>query len=256
MTSEQPPYGQSPYGQSPYGQSPYDQTYGQSPYGQSPYGQSPQGPAGYPPAAPRSQRGLAIASLVLSLLMCGLISFVMALVAFLKSDPVPGSGRRIAAVAMVMSFAMPVLLVVGVYAFGGQVQSAFEPQRDAAGEVTSSGKLDKNDLEVGDCVNDPQFAALDNGESIDTASPRVEVVPCDEPHDMEVIATFPQRVKDAPAAPATQKTCTRKALKEFKGHRKALQRLGLSVYTNQTPTGQVVCLGYVHKGGQLTAPLK
>lgn len=81
----QPPYGQSSYGQSSYGQPGYGQqaygqpAYGQPAYGQPGYGQQAYGqPAGYP-AAGQSTNGLAIASLVSSILgifCCGVLSIL------------------------------------------------------------------------------------------------------------------------------------------------------------------------------------
>ncbi|WP_461666013.1 DUF4190 domain-containing protein [Gordonia sputi] len=78
--SAQSPYGQPPYGQSSYGQPGYgQQAYGQPAYGQPGYGQQAYGqPAGYP-AAGQSTNGLAIASLVSSILgifCCGVLSIL------------------------------------------------------------------------------------------------------------------------------------------------------------------------------------
>ena len=75
----QPTYGQSAYGQPGYGQQAYGQpAYGQPGYGQQPYGQPAYGQPGYP-AAGQSTNGLAIASLVSSIVgifCCGVLSIV------------------------------------------------------------------------------------------------------------------------------------------------------------------------------------
>lgn len=247
-------------------------TYGAPTYGAPAYGApTPTTPSygspGYPGFAvpggdpwqqpPRSQQPLAIVALVLSLLSCGLISFVMALVAFVKADKAPGTGRRIAAIAMVTSLLVPTLLVGGVYAFGDRFADLREPTRDAGGQVTDSGRVDKNDLRVGDCVDDPQLAALDEGESTDRASATVKVLPCDEPHDMEVLATYPQRSDDSPTAKKTENTCLRKVAKEFRDDLGVLDPLSLSLYTNPTGTdGNVICLGARRDGEKLTAPVR
>lgn len=236
-----PPSGQTPYGPPPYGETPY----GPPPYGQTPYAQRPE-----------SQRPLAIVALVLSFLMCGIVSLALAVVAFVNADKAPDTGRRIAVIAMVTSLLMPLLYAGGVLAFGVDFEELLEPERDPSGQVTSSGLVDKNDLRVGDCVVDGQLAALDEGESTETASARVEVVPCERAHDMEVLAVFAQRPGDSVTSKNTLNTCLREVAAAFRGHRRALRDVGLSFYANATATGQVVCLGYRGSGGQLTAPLK
>ncbi|WP_084000926.1 DUF4190 domain-containing protein [Actinomadura kijaniata] len=72
-TPWQPPYGQSPYGQPPYEQPVYkEQPYGQYAGDYGGYGQQPMG-------GPGRTNGLAIASIatgIIGLVMCGLLSFV------------------------------------------------------------------------------------------------------------------------------------------------------------------------------------
>ncbi|MBS4753895.1 DUF4190 domain-containing protein [Nocardioides sp. zg-ZUI104] len=97
----QPSYGQDPYGQPPYGPPPYGQPpYGQAPYGQpSPYGQQPYG---YAPAAPTN--GMAIASLVVSILgltvCCGAPGVVGAILGHVARRQIAQTGQGGAGLAL------------------------------------------------------------------------------------------------------------------------------------------------------------
>lgn len=88
------PYGQTPYGQQPYGQTPYSQ----QPYGQTPYG------AGYgagPYAQPRGTNGLAIASLVTSLVwVCGVGSIAAIIMGHISRGQIKKTGEQGAGMAL------------------------------------------------------------------------------------------------------------------------------------------------------------
>jgi hypothetical protein len=114
VPADQPGYGQAAYpqgsGQTPYPptaypQAPYGQSgYGQPPYGQAPYGQSGYGAPGYAqpypvggyspyPAAPKTN-GLAIASLVCSILglFCGVGGILGLIFGFVARGQIKRSG--------------------------------------------------------------------------------------------------------------------------------------------------------------------
>lgn len=55
-------------------------------------------------------------------------------------------------------------------------------ERNAAGEITSAGALDAFEVRVGDCFDDEAFASTEISE--------LPALPCSEPHDNEVYATF------------------------------------------------------------------
>ena len=55
-------------------------------------------------------------------------------------------------------------------------------ERNASGEITSAGAVDVFAVHVGDCFNDEAFENTEVSE--------LPAVPCSEPHDNEVYATF------------------------------------------------------------------
>ncbi|MBM4183970.1 MAG: hypothetical protein FJ207_07055 [Gemmatimonadetes bacterium] len=55
-------------------------------------------------------------------------------------------------------------------------------ERNAAGEITTAGAVDVFEVHVGDCFNDEAFENTEISE--------LPAVPCSEPHDNEVYATF------------------------------------------------------------------
>lgn len=55
-------------------------------------------------------------------------------------------------------------------------------ERNAAGEITSAGAVDAFEVQVGDCFDDEAFASSEISE--------IPGVPCSEPHDNQIYATF------------------------------------------------------------------
>jgi hypothetical protein len=55
-------------------------------------------------------------------------------------------------------------------------------ERNAAGEITAAGAVDAFEVRVGDCFDDEAFASSEISE--------IPGVPCSQPHDNEVYATF------------------------------------------------------------------
>jgi hypothetical protein len=120
-------YPQAPYGQTGYGQPPY----GQAPYGQPPYGQSGYGATGYSqpypgsgfspyPAAPKTN-GLAIASLVCSILgfCCGIGGVLGVIFGFVARGQIKRSGGAqkgsgLALAGIIVGFVFIVLAAIGL----------------------------------------------------------------------------------------------------------------------------------------------
>ncbi|HEY1118393.1 MAG TPA: DUF4190 domain-containing protein [Acidimicrobiales bacterium] len=124
----QPPPYQQPYGQ-PYGQpqpSPYQQPYGQQGYGQQPYGYQP----------PATTNGMAIASLVVSIIsitaFCGLTSIVGAILGHIARKQVRdrgenGGGLALAGIIVGWIGVALVLIVVAVVVAVALTEEASDP---------------------------------------------------------------------------------------------------------------------------------
>lgn len=70
------------------------------------------------------------------------------------------------------------LVIVGVVIGGGALWGAIQAaNRDESGQIVGAGDVDAFDLQVGDCLAEP--------EGTEIAS--VRGLPCSEPHDIEVI---------------------------------------------------------------------
>ncbi|MFJ5045324.1 DUF4190 domain-containing protein [Streptomyces sp. NPDC088719] len=141
--------------------------------------------------SPPPLSGLAVASLVLSLLVClaplGLVLGIVALVRIPRTGR-RGKGLAIAGTAVggVVVVLTALLLVIGGARFtawteeGGSLFGARGPQ---AGTLF--------DLKAGDCFAPAGglFSAQE-GEDLRMADPSVEIVPCDGPHPAQVYGTF------------------------------------------------------------------
>jgi hypothetical protein len=64
------------------------------------------------------------------------------------------------------------------------------PQRDGSGAITKAGEISLLKLAEGDCVGDLR-ERLDNPDGGHNGVPRVQGVPCAEPHDGEVLEIAP-----------------------------------------------------------------
>ena len=176
----EPPATEPPAGQPPaapqYGQQPVPPQYGQPQYGQPQYGQPqpgyPQpGQQPYPGGAAVQQpsKGMAIASLLLSLIACtiiaGIVSIVLGVIVLRKGKDGRDHGKGFAIAGLIIS-TLSILAMVALVVFG---------------VVVGSSLKDVNDLKTGDCVNINGF----NDEEFDS----LEIKECSEEHDAEVLAT-------------------------------------------------------------------
>ena len=182
----QNPYGDppasSPAAQPDYGQpAPAQPAYGQPQYGAPQYGQTQYGtPQPFPsgPATDRPSKGMAIASLVLSLIGCtiiaGIVSIVLAVIVLRRGKDGRDHGKGFAIAGLIISV-LSILLTVALVVLG---------------VVAGSSLKDVNDLKTGDCVNinglkDEEFESL-------------ETVECAKEHDAEVLGTV--KLSEAQAA--------------------------------------------------------
>jgi hypothetical protein len=79
-------------------------------------------------------------------------------------------------------------------------------ERNAYGEITEAGSLDAFQLQVGDCYNDQS--------TYETEVTRVPGVPCYEPHDNEVYATFDLSMSEYPGPSCRQRALGRSGMTE------------------------------------------
>lgn len=222
------PSGQpNPYGP-PAGQpNPYAQPAGQGyPYGHP--GQ-PEPPG---PPLPQQRSGLSITSFVLGLVGClplvGLAAVVVGIVALVKKQALKGL-----AITGIILGALWTLGGIAFWAVGmperisdavsEAVESAAadleestndpfaeDPAGDSAGDSVDHWAV-PGGLTVGDCLNDPAASLDGEGQLADS----IEVVPCDEPHDLEayVVRTLPEG--DFPGDEAIEELAAQTCLDAF-----------------------------------------
>jgi hypothetical protein len=122
--------------------------------------------------------GWAIASLVIGICCGAVIGAALGIIALIKIRQTGQRGNLQAACGIVLSafwtFLLIVVIVVATAFSGGAT-------RGANGQISHSGKLNVFSLAVGDCFDNPTSQQ-------DIAS--VTAVPCAEPHNAQVFATF------------------------------------------------------------------
>lgn len=154
-----------------------------TPDGQYPGTWTPGGPAasydgGQRPLPGSQTNGWAFASLVVGICCGAVIGAVLGVIALGKIRKTGQRGNLQAACGIVLSafwtFVLIVIIVV-VNSFPGSAT------RGANGQISQSGKLNVFSLAVGDCFDNPTSQQ-------DIAS--VSAVPCSQPHNAQVFATF------------------------------------------------------------------
>jgi len=162
------------------------------PYAQ-PSSNPPPQPTGYPPGpefpppAAASTNGFAVAALVFGILG-GLLGLVFGIIALVQIRRTGQKGTGLAVAGLVLSALW--LLVLGL---GLVLLLAAGADRDAEGEITEGGSVSAMSLQVGDCLNGLQ-------EEGDVQN--LPAVPCAEPHEGEVYATFDLPEGDYPGETA------------------------------------------------------
>lgn len=191
---QQPPYqpqGDQPQGYQQQGYQPPQQGYQPPP--QPGYPAYPQQQPGYPqaafpppPPAPAGTNGFAIASLVLGILGCSLLTLVLSVVfgiVGLRQTKATGQkGRGLAKAGLILSGVWVLVIAAGV---------TFAIITDA-----TDGKSSVTSLKAGDCVNSLQESS---------AVTDLPVVPCSQSHQGEVFAVFTLPKGDYPGDEAVQK---------------------------------------------------
>lgn len=129
-----------------------------------------------PPAGQAPTSGFAIASLILGLLGVVVLSVIFGIVALRRIKRRGLRGRALAIGGLVASGLWT--LVIGAVVALAVLTGA---ERTTAGEVTDGGSVSVDDLRVGDCLNDVE-------ETDSTLS--VDVLPCGQLHDAEVVSSF------------------------------------------------------------------
>ena len=148
---------------------------------------------GYPPGpecqrpAATSTNGFAVAALVFGILG-GLLGFVFGIIALVQIRRTRQKGTGLAVAGLVLSALW--LLVIGVAVV---LLIAGSADRDTEGEITEGGSVSAMSLEIGDCLN-----GLDEDGSVRS----LPAVPCAEPHEGEVYATFDLPEGDYPGESA------------------------------------------------------
>ncbi len=216
---QQPPYpppgGPGQQGQPGQSGQPAQPGYGYQP---PPY---PPGPGGYPPApgypaafpgAPGQQvrpgySGWAIAAFITGLVLplVGLFAAVpLGIVALVKISHSGAKGRWMAIVGMVLA----VLWWVGIIALGLWATST-QAQRNDAGQIDQSGRIDFGDIRTSDCVTIPGLGGAGEIDSFD-----LKGVPCADSHNAQAffIVTFDSSSYPglATIAAQTKQTCSAK----------------------------------------------
>lgn len=127
--------------------------------------------------------GFAIAALILGIIpVCGL-GVVFGIIALVQIGRRRQKGTAMAIAGIVLTG----LWIVGAIVTGVVVAVQTSAHRDSTGAISHGGRIFVNDLRVGDC-----FKGLDL-QHITPATNAVTVdgVPCAQPHQGEVYATFP-----------------------------------------------------------------
>jgi uncharacterized protein DUF4190/putative regulator of septum formation len=125
---------------------------------------------------PRKTSGFAIASFVFGLIGGVLLSVIFGLVALRRIRRRNQKGRGFAIAGLVLSGVWVLLIAVFVV-----VGVSTDAERDPSGRVQEGGSESVFDLRVGDCANDVEEVEEEVS---------VDVTPCREPHDAEVISSF------------------------------------------------------------------
>ena len=139
---------------------------------------------------------------------------------------------------------MATLRSFGVLAVASTVALACTPaERNEAGEIETAGSVDAFAIQIGDCFDDASSAEVT----------QVAGVPCAEPHDNEVFATFDLGAPEWPGEEAVTKLGDTGCLKRFQPYVGTTYEKSVLMITTLTPTEgswsqrddrEVVCVAY------------
>jgi hypothetical protein len=214
-------------------------------YGAPQYG-TPQYTPGYPGAAPVGEpepsKGMAITSLILSILCCFPVGLILAIVVLVRSRDGRNHGKGLAIAAVVISI---ITFIGGVAAAIGLSQVDWEE--------FGKSLLPVENLETGECLNAGNLTD-DDAQFVDSITEKS----CTEPHDAEVLATKVLTQDDAEGyEPASSTLCT-DLITGGSGADKltdGLTFVGLTTDESPDAGDKLVCIAYRVDGTKLTAPL-
>ena len=125
------------------------------------------------------------------------------------------------------------------------ILAACEAERNESGEIATAGSVDAFAIRVGDCFNDE---ILESDEVFD-----VRGVPCAEPHDNEVYATFDMTESSFPGEERAYEIGDEGCLERFEGYVGATYDESVLMYYPMVPTEgswsqrkdrEIVCVTY------------
>lgn len=151
----------------------------------------PVGPGYGPPPQSDKTSGLAIAAFITGLLGCfGVIGLILGIIALRQIVRSGAKGRGLAIAGVVLSCLWIVGGIVGFALRGSGSGSSDDAGGSPGTSETKPKEVDAKKMKVGDCINDDQGATntTATGEPVEVES--VKIVPCDGPHDGEVMAVF------------------------------------------------------------------
>jgi len=131
------------------------------------------------------------------------------------TDGSHGRGMAVAAlvVATLHIAGLIALVVTGAFNFSE------DAERDDEGRVTEPTDIAALNLRVGDCANDPNLAELQGSETVQTFE--LEVVPCEQAHDIEAYHGFDLPEGDYPGRQVVireaEEKCSREAVRFIGG---------------------------------------
>ncbi|MCP9489353.1 MAG: DUF4190 domain-containing protein [Solirubrobacteraceae bacterium MAG38_C4-C5] len=137
------------------------------------HGVAPASPA---PSESEGTSGFAIAAFVLGLLGAVVLAPIFGILALRRIKKRGQGGRGLAIAGLALSGAWTLVIAIGI----GSVVFT-EAERDAGGDVAEGGDLSVFEVQTGDCLQ---------GVTETEAALNVEAVPCEQPHDAEVVADF------------------------------------------------------------------
>lgn len=149
----------------------------------------PVGPGYGPPPQSRRTNGMATAALAFGIIG-GALGIIFGFIA-LHQIKRTGDGGRGRAIAGIVLSSMWLLGAAALFALGAVADSLADDLDGSPGaSPTEPKEVDAKKMKVGDCINDDQGATntTATGEPVEVES--VKIVPCDGPHDGEVMAVF------------------------------------------------------------------
>ncbi|MDL4814819.1 DUF4190 domain-containing protein [Actinomadura opuntiae] len=167
-------------------------------------------PAAPPPrdgTLPPQTSGLAIAAFVTGLLgCCSILGIVLGVVALNQIKQRGDKGRGLAIAGIVLSALWTVGSVAGYLALSRSGSSYADLSTVPRPTVTGTKKIDAQTMRIGDCIDDPAMAGAPAGDTVPPVQVEdVKIVPCDGPHDGEVLDAFTLEETAMPAEEEMQR---------------------------------------------------